>query len=309
MQISKIYQKLSIYGKILLFISIFLILVILFHVNIKREGFTQTISFGDKEKFVFKENNNIYDNFYASIYDYLVFNNIKNDYEVGAIINQTHPTQESIIVDIGCGTGHHVNALSQQGLQVLGIDISNAMIKKAKEYYPHSNFIQGDCMNKDILDTNSVTHILCLYFTIYSFQNKQLFFENCIQWLVPGGYLIVHLVDREKFDPILPPGNPLYIVSPQKYAKERITHTKIKFDGFDYESNFQLQPEENMAIFEEKFRFPNGNTRKHEHNLYMEPISYIVDIAQNCGFIVYAKIDLLKCAYEHQYLYVFMKPS
>lgn len=303
MQITKIYQKLTTYGKILLFLSLFLMIVLLFQVNLKQEGFTQT------EKFVFKENHNIYDNFYASIYDYLVFNNIKNDYEVGAIINQTHPTQESIIVDIGSGTGHHVNALSQQGLQVFGIDISPAMVKKAKEYYPHSKFIKGDCLDKDILDTNSVTHILCLYFTIYSFQNKQLFFENCIRWLVPGGYLIVHLVERDKFDPILPPGNPLYIVSPQKYAKERITHTKIKFDGFDYVSNFQLEPEENLAIFEEKFHFPNGNARKHQHNLYMEPIPYIVDIAQNCGFLVHAKINLLKCAYEHQYLYVFMKPS
>ena len=44
-----------------------------------------------------------------------------------------------------------------------------------------------------------------------------------MDWLMPGGYLIVHLVDRESFDPILPPGNPLYVVSPQKYAKERIT--------------------------------------------------------------------------------------
>jgi SAM-dependent methyltransferase len=303
MQISKIYQKLSISGKILLFISLFLICVILFHVDTRREGFTQT------EKFVYKENYQIYDNFYASIYDYLVFNNVKNDYEVGAIINQTHPTQESIIVDIGCGTGHHVNALTQQGLQVFGIDISPAMIKKAKEYYPGSQFERGDGLDKNILEPNSVTHILCLYFTVYSFRNKQLFFENCIEWLIPGGYLIVHLVDRERFDPILPPGNPLYIVSPQKYAKKRITHTKIKFDGFDYESDFQLEPEQDSAIFEEKFRFPNGNTRKNQHNLFIEPISVIVDIAQNSGFIVHGKIDLLKCAYEHQYLYIFMKPG
>ena len=51
---------------------------------------------------------------------------------------------------------------------------------------------------------------------------------------MPGGYLIVHLVDRESFDPILPPGNPLYVVSPQKYAKERITKTKVHFNDFIY---------------------------------------------------------------------------
>jgi hypothetical protein len=43
---------------------------------------------------------------------------------------------------------------------------------------------------------------------------------------MPGGTLIVHIVDREKFDPMLPAANPLYIVSPQKYAKERIQKVK-----------------------------------------------------------------------------------
>jgi hypothetical protein len=61
-----------------------------------------------------------------------------------------------------------------------------------------------------------------------------------MQWLMPGGHVIVHLVNRDKFDPILPPGNPLYVVSPQKYAKKRITHTKVKFHGFAYESEFDF---------------------------------------------------------------------
>jgi hypothetical protein len=76
-----------------------------------------------------------------------------------------------------------------------------------------------------------------------------------MDWLMPGGYLIVHLVDRETFDPILPPGNPLYVVSPQKYAKERITQTKITFNDFIYTSNFSLDKPNNMAMFDEKFKF------------------------------------------------------
>jgi hypothetical protein len=60
-----------------------------------------------------------------------------------------------------------------------------------------------------------------------------------MKWLMPGGSLIIHLVDREKFDPILPPGNPLMFVSPQKYAKKRITHTNLVFDNFDYQANFE----------------------------------------------------------------------
>ena len=46
----------------------------------------------------------IYDEFYANVYDDLIFNQIKNDYEVGEIINKTTPDTESLILDIGSGT-------------------------------------------------------------------------------------------------------------------------------------------------------------------------------------------------------------
>jgi hypothetical protein len=126
---------------------------------------------------------------------------------------------------------------------------------------------------------------------------------------MPGGFLIVHLVDRETFDPILPPGNPLYVVSPQKYAKERITQTKITFNDFVYSANFNLDKENDMATFDEKFKFNDGRVRKQQQTLYMEDTSAICEYAQDCGFILQGKIDLVKCAYEHQYLYIFVKPS
>jgi hypothetical protein len=130
-----------------------------------------------------------------------------------------------------------------------------------------------------------------------------------MEWLIPGGYLVVHLVNREKFDPILPPGNPLYIVSPQKYAKERITKTKVHFNGFLYESNFNLDKDNDKATFDEKFKFDDGKVRKQQQVLHMEDTEVILTIAQQCGFILQSKIDLLKCAYEYQYLYVFTKPG
>ena len=163
----------------------------------------------------------------------------------------------------------------------------------------------GDALDNGLFKMNSLTHILCLYFTIYYFKDKRHFFDNAMDWLMPGGFLIVHLVDRETFDPILPPGNPLYIVSPQKYAKERITKTKVTFDDFVYNANFNLDENNNIATFEEKFKFNDGHTRKQEQKLYMEDTATIVNMAQDCGFILQGKIDMVKCAYENQYLYLF----
>lgn len=303
--ITNIYNKLSSCGKILILMAILLILMVFFKSfsNVKKEGFQQT------DNFLFKTGDEVYDNFYASIYDYLVFNNLKNDYEIGSIINSTTPDETSIIVDIGSGTGHHVSNMASKGLNIVGIDISPSMVKEAKENYPEYNFRVGDAMDSSIINYNSVTHILCLYFTIYYFKDKRQFFDNCMDWLMPGGYLTVHLVDRDSFDPILPPGNPLFIVSPQKYAKERITKTKITFNDFVYYSNFNMNKDNDIATFDEKFKFSDGKVRKQQQKMYMEDVSTIVNIAQECGFILHSKIDLVKCAYDYQYVYVFTKPS
>jgi len=301
------YNKLSNFGKILIFIVLLLIVVVFFRAfTPNRESFNVDMV---NKQFLFKEGTAVYDDFYANIYDYLVFNAVKNDYEIGNVLNNTMPTTESIIADIGCGTGHHVAGLNSKNLQVIGIDISPSMIDKAREDYPFiaDKFKVGNALDTHLFKDESLTHILCLYFTIYYMKDKMRFFYNCMNWLMPGGYLIVHLVDRYKFDPILPPGNPLYIVSPQKYAKERITTTKITFNDFVYNANFKLH--DDSAVFYEKFKFNDGRVRKQEQRMYMEDLPTIVNMAQDAGFLIHAKIDMVKCAYEYQYLYVFVKPS
>jgi len=295
-------------GKVLLFVAFLLILFVFFNYQdfnsrSNKEGYEQN------DTFLFKKGPEIYDGFYATIYDQLVFNNLKDDYEITQIVNRTTPTSASVILDVGSGTGHHVAKMAEKGLNAVGIDNSQAMIQQAKENYPQYDFQLGSALDINQYKNNSFTHILCLYFTIYYFDNKETFFNNCMEWLMPGGYLILHLVDREKFDPILPPGNPLYIVSPQKYAKNRITHTKITFNNFVYTSNFNLEADKDVATFEEKFKFNDGKVRKQEHLLYMEDAQDILTKAADAGFIVQGKIDLVSCAYPNQYLYILVKPS
>jgi SAM-dependent methyltransferase len=210
------YNKLSNWGKILIFIVLLLFVVVIFRnfkVDKKIEGFEQN------DEFLMKTDTDVYDNFYSNIYDYLVYNNVKNDYEIGEIINKTEPTSQSLILDVGSGTGHHTAALESRGFRTVGIDKSVAMVNKAKSVYPQLKFVQGDVLNSSQFNNGLFTHILCLYFTLYYIKDKSTFFRNCYQWLKPGGYLVIHVVNREMFDPILPPGNPLLLVSVQKYAK------------------------------------------------------------------------------------------
>jgi SAM-dependent methyltransferase len=305
--INKTYNKLSLWGKILLFIVLLLTVIVLFKPFKGRSGIE---GFEQDDKFLLKIGNDIYDGFYSDVYDYLVYNNIKDSYEVGEIINKTYPTHESIILDVGSGTGHHVAELASKNFDVVGMDISPAMINKAKEFYPDYNFVVGDALKSSNFYPNSFTHILCLYFTIYYIKDKMQFFRNCMDWLKPGGYLVLHLVERDMFDPILPPGNPLIMVSPQKYADKRITNTSITFTDFKYDANFELDENSDIATFSEKFKFKDsGKVRKNEHKMYMPSHEAILQMAQEIGFIIQGQIDLVKVAYEYQYLYILVKPN
>jgi ubiquinone/menaquinone biosynthesis C-methylase UbiE len=304
--ITNMYKKSSSWGKMLFFIVLILICVMVFKPKTNgREGFEQT------NDFLFKSGTDVYDDFYSEIYDHLVYNGLKDDYEIGQIINSTKPSEESIILDIGSGTGHHVDILSKKGFKTVGLDNSESMITKAKKNYPDLDFVQGDVTNASEFRSESFTHVLCLYFTLYYIKDKSQFFDNCYNWLMPGGYLVVHIVDKNMFDPIIPPANPLVMLTPQRYAKKRITKSSVTFQDFKYDANFVLENNTNNAKFVENFKNKtNGKIfRKHEHKMYMESEADILDIAKSTGFIVQGKIDLIKSGYEYNYLYIFMRPA
>jgi len=296
------YNNMSNWGKILLFVTILFSIIIYFKQE-PREGFDKAVEYKTK-------NSEVYDKFYSNIYDLLVFDGNKNDFEISTIIKETSPSKHTKLLDIGCGTGHHVNTFNKNGIQSIGIDYSKAMIKKSKEQYPDNTYIYANAMNSSVFKPNSFSHISCLYFTFYYMKDKTQLLNNCYNWLKPDGYLILHLVNRKMFDPILPPSNPLVLLSPQRYSKERITTSKIVFEDFKYESNFNVSPKNNSNVqFIEKFKNPKTNKlfRHQTHKMYMESTPNILKLVRKSGFELQKKIDLIKSGYEYQYLYIFRK--
>lgn len=304
-QINRIFMKQSIWTRTAIVTGI--ILVILMVVNksaVYKEGFVQ------REKYVLKQGHNIYDNFYSSIYDELVYDKVKNDFEIEEITRLIKPTTQSRVLDIGCGNGHHVKLFEKAGYNVEGIDKSSAMVENAKKKYPKCKFKQSDALESMIYTKNSFSTISCLYFTIYYIDNKQLFLQNCYDWLKPGGTLVLHLVNRDKFDPILNAADPLHLVSAQKYAKKRITNSLVKFKDFQYKANFELDKTSNLAEFDETFKDDkSGHVRQNKHKLYIETQKHILSIAKNIGFILHGKIDMVTTQYQYQYIYLLYKPK
>ena len=290
----------------LLFILAFLLVLVIVHnkqnPTARQEGFEQN------DMFVLRQNGDIYDKFYTEKYDLIMKPEQRSPFEINTVIQMTQPTQDSVFLDVGSGTGHLVNALEYKGYRVYGIDKSPAMVEKCAKEFPNNEIVCKDVADPMVFDHNTFSHILCTGFTIYELPDKEAFFKNCYYWLVPNGYLVLHLADRNKFDPIIPAAmSPSSInnISYKKYTQSRITKTMIDFPGFSYSADYSFPKEDTKVTLTEKFSDKNGHIRQNEQTLYMDSIDAILKIAIRRGFIVHAKIDMSKQnGDENQYLYI-----
>jgi SAM-dependent methyltransferase len=271
------------------------------------EGFTQNTPF------VLKTNLEVYDNFYAEVYDGITERNIFCQKELFEILKMTElDTNNSSILDIGSGTGCMVNELTEAGYNVYGIDNSKSMIEFSETKFPNSNFIKGDVIDGMTFEKGLFTHILCMNFTCYEIPDKNTFFRNCYFWLKPNGYLILHLVDREKFsakkfqDSLMDITELYRRINP---SQEKRKETSVEFIDFEYRAIYEIKPNTPTVIFKETFiDKQTNNIRQNENNLIIDNIDNILKIASNSGFIIHAKTNMKTCnGDENQYLYVLEK--
>lgn len=98
------------------------------------------------------------------------------------------------IIDLGCGTGEHVEALRRLGYDMLGVDNSNFMLNVAKKRFPYARFQLGS-MQDFRVDTN-YDALVCLYGTfnyLTNFQDIQNTFHSIYSALKPKGLLILEI--------------------------------------------------------------------------------------------------------------------
>jgi SAM-dependent methyltransferase len=287
------------------FIYIFLLLFICFAIRyivsiyidpIEKEGFIQ------KETFVLKIDQDIYDTFYTSVYDdiFIPLPRVEN---VITILQKTEPYKEnSIFLDIGSGTGMLVNALSENGYNAFGIDKSEPMIEYAEKKYPLSTFIEGDVRIPMQFESNTFTHICCVDFTIYLFMDKSEIFRNMYSWVTNGGYIILHLVNPDTFDTVIPAGKPFLIDDLQKYipTQKRILKTAVEFEDYHYKSEYVIHSHNVWKHIEMFIDKKTKHVRQNERNLFMDTVENILFIAEKHRF---KKIDL----YSDKEYYVLKK--
>ena len=263
-----------------------IIILILKYINNyydSKEGFSGCSSFS------LKTNNDIYDEFYVNIYDTLHKTSNNTEYEYYSILKTTQPDENSVILDIGSGTGNLLNKFDENGYNAHGLEKSKDMIEYSKNKNKLLSIRQGDATDPMTFDKGTFTHICCLDFTIYHIKDKKIFFRNCYNWLLPNGYLILHLVNKEKYDTSVKSANPFLSDNPQNYSKNRILNTNINFIDFNYLNNTEFK-NNNKVVIKETFTNSSNKVRQNELTLYMEDLDEILKISQNIGFIAHSKI-------------------
>ena len=239
-------------------------------------AFVISFSFFKKDKqkqtkqLIFKTNSDIYDKEYAELYDTITNDYYRKQKQLDTVIATT--SNDSVLLDLGSGTGHTVHELNQKGIKSIGIDNSSAMIQRSQKF-PHQ-YREGNMLDADSFYNESFTHVTCFYYTLYYIQRKQQLFENVYKWLTPGGLFIVHLTSKCNY------GIPS--IQNSKYTYQR----KIQ-DNKVYETITR-----------------GKKVRKNEHKFYLEPISDIVNMAQQVGFTVVSSSQ-----YKNDRFYVFKKPE
>ena len=64
------------------------------------------------------------------------------------------------VLDAACGTGRYSTYVAERGHQVIGVDLSEAMLVKARKKLPEADFRQGDMEDLPVADS-SIDAVIC----------------------------------------------------------------------------------------------------------------------------------------------------
>jgi len=236
---------------ILIVCAVVAIIIILFPKPHLTEGFQQN------ERFLMGQP---YDEFYANHYDIIHDTETRTNIEFQMLLPHLAADDDDDdlhVLDVGCGTGQMLRLLSDAGVPSAGIDKSAEMTKHCSTL----NVVTGDALNPMHFDAGSFTHVLCLHHTIYEVEDPAKLLAVCKGWLRAGGILVVHVVDKERFNMVAPCGATPFITNPQDHVKQRIRKSKVNFIDYLYESDYATGDKQVVETFTDG---ASGNTRQYE---------------------------------------------
>lgn len=300
-------------GRIFFVLFLILLLIFIYLTYIRkttkpREGFTQDIPF-----LVKRGEQEVYDDFLAQIYNRIYQPRGPNHFIFDAVEKMTESSKDkSVMLDAGCGTGELAGYMMKRGYKhVYAIDQSKYMIEYCNEQWPEMKALHGNFLVPMTYDKASFTHIFLTGDTIYHIQDKLTLLRNLYYWLMPNGYLILHLYDPLQFNPVPLAGRPVLVDSIQDITTDRITNSTIDFLDFVFKSVFDFSKIEggnsDEVLHQQIFVDTNTkNVRQNETVLYMNPIDDIIHMCQYVGFLVHGQMNLGDSVLKDSKQYIFL---
>jgi ubiquinone/menaquinone biosynthesis C-methylase UbiE len=97
----------------------------------------------------------------------------------------------SRVVDVGCGSGRVAAFMADHGLDVFGVDVSQAMLAVARTAHPDIEFEEGQ-LNALPIETGVLAGAVCWYSIIYTPLDRLAeAFDELARVLIPGGNLLL----------------------------------------------------------------------------------------------------------------------
>jgi ubiquinone/menaquinone biosynthesis C-methylase UbiE len=95
------------------------------------------------------------------------------------------------VADIGCGPGRVAAFLAENGLDVVGVDLSRTMLSIARTAHPHIEFMEGQ-LDALPIETGVLAGAVCWYSVIYTPSDRLVeAFGELMRVLISGGYLLL----------------------------------------------------------------------------------------------------------------------
>src|SRR5271170_231612 len=95
------------------------------------------------------------------------------------------------VVDVGCGPGRAAAFVAARGLDVVGVDVSQAMLSVARSAHPHIKFEEGQ-LDALPFETGVFAGAVCWYSIIYTPPDRLAeAFGELARVLMPGGYILL----------------------------------------------------------------------------------------------------------------------
>jgi SAM-dependent methyltransferase len=121
--------------------------------------------------------------------------------EVDFIEESLGLAKEAFVLDMACGTGRHAIEMTRRGYQVVGFDLSLAMLARAadeaQEREQKLNFVQGDMREMTFGETFDGVYAWNTSFGFFEEEKNSAVIANVHRALKPGGLLLLDVANRD----------------------------------------------------------------------------------------------------------------